>query len=453
MWIDHWVAACLVPLAFWILLSGLDDLFIDLVYWLMGKKQPGSPAGAELDGVSERRIAILVPLWREDRVIAPMLRRNLSTLRYANYDVFVGVYPNDEGTAAAVAGVARDHPSVHMAVCPHDGPTSKGDCLNHAYAAMREREHAHGVRYRVVVTHDAEDLIHPDSLRLINWFSRRYQMVQVPVLPLPTAAREFTHGVYCDEFAEYQSKDIPVRRRLGGFLPSNGVGTGYARPALERLARERQGRPFDPECLTEDYETGYRLHALGFSQVFVPVRFDASGPVATREYFPRNFRAAIRQRGRWVAGIALQGWERHGWRTSWRQRYWFWRDRKGLMGNLLSPLANVLFLYGLASCLAAAGNGAVWHLGTCIPHWLRWTSGSTLVLSALQTGVRVATSARTYGLRFAAAAPLRMPWANIVNCAATLEGLRQFFGARSRRGALVWIKTEHIYPAQTGETG
>ena len=77
--------------------------------------------------------------------------------------------------------------------------------------------------------------MHPASLRLINWFSESSDMVQIPVLPLATGA-QWTHGLYCDEFAEYQSKDIPVRQQLGGFLPSNGVGTGFSRNALESLA-------------------------------------------------------------------------------------------------------------------------------------------------------------------------------------------------------------------------
>src|ERR1051325_249387 len=110
------------------------------------------------------------------------------------------------------------------------------------------------VRYEVIITHDAEDLIHPDSLRLISWFSSEFDMVQIPVLALPTPYSELTHGIYCDEFAEYQLKDIPVRQFLGGFLPSNGVGTGFVRTALDRLAESRDGRIFDPDCLTEDYE-------------------------------------------------------------------------------------------------------------------------------------------------------------------------------------------------------
>ena len=70
VWLDHWVAACLVPLAVWILLSGLDDLFIDLVFFLTGRRQFPWPAESELDQAPQSRIAILVPLWREYRVIA-----------------------------------------------------------------------------------------------------------------------------------------------------------------------------------------------------------------------------------------------------------------------------------------------------------------------------------------------------------------------------------------------
>lgn len=446
-WLDHSVLACLVPLATWILVSGLDDLLIALVYLICGQKRFEWPTEQELDKAPERRIAILVPLWNESRVIGQMLERNLSVIRYANYDVFVGVYPNDEATVRVVTDTASRHPRVHVALCPHNGPTSKGDCLNWIYRRMEMYEIGQQVRFEVVITHDAEDLIHPESLRLINWYSPAYDMVQVPVLPLPTGLGDFTHGLYCDEFAEYQSKDIPVRQHLGGFLPSNGVGTGFGRIALERLAASRQGRIFDPECLTEDYENGFQLHALGCTQMFVPLRFGAADLIATREYFPRNLRGAIRQRSRWVAGIALQGWQRHGWRVPWRQVYWFWRDRKGLVGNLLSPLANTICLYGAVGYLAAARSGEVWHFGEQIPEWLPRACEVTLWISILQAAIRMRCSARIYGWGFAAAGPLRMIWGNLVNSAATVRALWQFLGALVRNRALAWLKTDHVYPS------
>jgi len=448
VWLDCWVAALLVPLAAWVLLSGLDDLFINLAYLCRGRKQFDWPDESELDRSPERRIAILVPLWHEDGVIERMLERNLATIRYRNYDIFAGVYPNDKPTVRAVQRVARRNSRVHLSMCPHGGPTSKGDCLNHAYRCMKNHETSRGIRFEIVMLHDAEDLVHPESLRLVSFFSRDYQMVQVPVLPLPTGWRDVTHGVYCDEFAENQSKDIPVRQRLGGFLPACGVGTGFERAALDRLGAQRDGRIFDPKSLTEDYDTGYCFHALGFRQVFLPVRMEPGGAVATREYFPRTFRTAARQRSRWVAGIALQGWERHGWQVPWRQAYWFWRDRKGLAGNLLSPAINLLFLYGCAGYFTSACGCQPWRLGALIDQRLAIVYSATFMLSAMQTGMRVWLCSRVYGWRFAAGAPLRMPWANLVNCAATTAALVQFIRARRSRQTLAWRKTEHVYPGQ-----
>ena len=48
-------------------------------------------------------------------------------------------------------------------------------------------------------------------------------------------------------------------------------------------------------------------------------------------------------------GIALQGWQRHGWGGKPGEMYWLWRDRKGLIANPLSLAANVVFVYGLAT--------------------------------------------------------------------------------------------------------
>lgn len=443
MWIDHWVAVCLVPLAFWILLSGLDDLFIAVVFLATRKKQFPWPADSDLEQAPERRIAIFVPLWHEHRVIGQMLEHNLSSIRYSNYDIFVGVYPNDEPTERAVADAAQRDPRVHLAVCPHDGPTSKGDCLNWIFRRMETYERRQRVRFDIIMTHDAEDLVHPESLRLVSWYSRDFEMVQVPVLALPTPLWEFTHGVYCDDFAEVQTKDIPVRQRLGGFLPSCGVGTGFSRAALEYLAAARGGRIFDPACLTEDYENGFRFHAMGCRQVFLPIKFDHAGPIATREYFPRNLRAAIRQRSRWVAGIALQGWEHHGWRVTFGQMYWLWRDRKALAGNLLTPLANLLTVY-----LAGAAILGRAPLYGRIPPFLHWPCMATAAVSMGQMAIRAACCARVYGWRTAAFVPLRLLWANQVNALATGAAIVQFLKAKWRRHDLAWRKTEHAYPAQ-----
>ena len=445
VWLDSWIAAAAIPLAIWLLISGLDDLFVTLVWLLARLPRVPWPSGADMESAPERPIAILVPLWHEHRVIGPMLETNLRTIAYENYHVFVGVYPNDQPTARAVSEVAARHPRVHMAVVRHDGPTSKADCLNAIWRGMKAFESRHGVQFSLVVTHDAEDLTDRRSLRVINWFSRQYEMVQVPVLAL-RMARKFTRNLYCDEFAEFQLKDLPVRQFLGGFLPGSGVGTGFTREALERVEAANLGNVFDPECLTEDYEMGLRLHAMGCRQLFA-ADFESRPPVATREYFPRTFRAATRQRSRWVAGIALQGWARHGWRAPWRQVYWLWRDRKGLVGSLIGPWANLLFLYGLASAWASSLRHVPWALAAATPAWAAHCYLVTAVLALTQVSTRMYATASIYGPRFAWAVPLRSLWGNLINCVATAESLRQFLNARVRRGAMAWRKTEHAYPA------
>lgn len=448
-WFEHVVVFSLLPLAVWILLSGIDDLYLDLVAawgWLF-RRRLAPPPEEELARKSQRRIALMIPAWNEHRVIGQMLDHNLGAIRYSNYDVFVGAYPNDDFTVAAVREAEARLPRVHLALCPHDGPTSKADCLNWVYQRMLLHEERSGIHYDIVVVHDSEDLIHPEEFRWINYYSDSYGMVQIPVLPLPTSPWRLTHGVYCDEFAEYQTKDVPARQKLKSFVPSNGVGTGYARWALDRLAESASNRIFQPDSLTEDYENGLRLHQLGCPQIFVPLTRVEGAPVATREYFPQRFGAALRQRTRWVTGIALQSWERHGWRGGWRQLYWFWRDRKGLAGNLVTVWANFVLLYGTATWFWSRYTGGTWGMAElssqAAPRILFW---ATVFLAVERVAVRMACVARWYGWFFALFTPLRTFWANALNALATASALGRYMAARLRRQSLIWLKTDHMYP-------
>lgn len=450
--LDAWIAAWLGPLAFWLILSGLDDLFIDLVWLARALRRHGNRAPPALaEPGRTRRIAVFLPLWQEHRVIGRMLERNLAALDYPDYHVFAGCYPNDPLTVAAVQETAQRFPQLHVAMCPHDGPTSKADCLNWIYQHMLLWEEQHGLRFEVIVTHDAEDWMHPQELRWINAYAERYDMIQIPVLPLATPPWEFTHGVYCDEFAEYQSKDIPARLALRTFLPSNGVGTGYVRAAIERLAAENANRVFDPAALTEDYAIGWRLHRLGFRQFFAPL-FIADAPAATREYFPRRLAQAVRQRTRWVLGIALQSWQEFGWQGGAAQIYFFWRDRKGLIGNPLSCLVNLIFLYGLCGWLRSRWSGEPWGLASAVQDTAMLRA--TLALQCWRMAVRLFCTARLYGAGFALWSPLRTLWANWINFLATANAVARYLAARWQGRPLLWLKTGHMYPCRAAlQTG
>src|SRR3954454_9882210 len=131
--IDRLIAVCLAPLGLWILVSGVDDLLLDLIcffHWLTRRKNSRLPPEEDLRRKPETTIAIFVPLWHEHRVIGKMIEHNTPAIKYQNYHFFVGAYPNDEATVAVVADLEKRYPNVHLAMVPHDGPTSKADCLN-----------------------------------------------------------------------------------------------------------------------------------------------------------------------------------------------------------------------------------------------------------------------------------------------------------------------------------
>jgi adsorption protein B len=441
-------------LALYFLLSGLDDLSVDLrLLWhgWVRRRRRGSvidlPDPAQLRAQPQRRIAIMVPLWQESAVVRAMVETNLRQVEYRNYAFFLGVYPNDAATVSVARSLEREHPNVHVVVCSRPGPTSKADCLNHIYRYLRRQEFREERPYELVMLHDAEDVLHPASLLLVNWFASDYGMVQVPVLPFPTPLHEWVHGVYCDEFAEFLSRDMRLRQLAGAFLPSNGVGTAIRRAYLDALEEIQEGLLFDAECLTEDYELGMKLAECGCRQVFLPLTRKYGDILATREYFPRRFQAACRQRSRWISGQCLQSWERHGWPLNGKSCYWFWRDRKGVWGNILSFLALLLTAFSALAWLAPEQL----NLGP----WL-WMAGSlpgadilylTCTLLAVErVAVRTLLVGRIYGFRFASAVPFRIVLSTVINARATLSALHRFARARARNRRLHWAKTDHSFP-------
>jgi len=445
MLLDHWVAALLAPLAYWVLINGIDDLFIDFAAIAGYLTLPRTPKESELDSVPERAMAIFVAAWQEHRVIRQMIENNVAKLRYRNVTFFIGAYPNDKPTLAAAKEAVRRHANVHLAVCPHDGPTSKADCLNWIYQGMLLHEEKTGVRFEMVLTHDAEDIVDPDGLRWINYYAQWNDMVQIPVLALYTPVWNITHGVYCDEFAEFQYRDMVARQRLGGFIPSNGVGTGFSRRALEGLAGRHANRIFEPACLTEDYENGFRIAAMGMPQHFVPIYFRHARPIATREFFPKAFCQAAKQRSRWITGIQLQSWQFHDAKETLRYWYWFWRDRKGLIGNLVSPLTDIVFAYGIATRLIAWWFHHEWGLAHELGPMSRlWDVGMNL--QEVHTFFRMLFAGRIYGILHALTVPVRVIYANFLNGYATVLAIFGFGRAKLRGTQVRWAKTEHAYP-------
>ncbi|MGF1549536.1 MAG: glycosyl transferase family protein [Sphingomonadaceae bacterium] len=430
------------------LLFGIDDLAVDLIFlarraWRRRGSGEDAPRSVGDLPVAERpgRIAVFVPAWDEGEVIGEMIARCLERYGPAgaahDYLLYVGCYPNDAGTREALAGIAD--PRLRTVLLPHLGPTTKADCLNHLWRALVGDERREGFTAKAVLLHDAEDIVSSAELAIVDSLIERHALVQLPVLPLIDPRSRWVSGHYADEFAEAHGKDLVVRQAIGAALPSAGVGCAISRAALGRLA-ENSGHPFDADCLTEDYELGLRLAALGQSQAFVRLPLAPGGGIAaTREYFPRSVEAAVAQKSRWIAGIALAGWDRLGWRGGIAERWMRLRDRKALLTAIFIVAGYAALLLWLL--LALLGS----------PPALTPLLSALLLVNAALLGwrfaVRAAFTGRAHGWREALYSVPRLFVANFIAVLATRRAFVRYLAAR-RSGVTRWEKTVHRFPRE-----
>ena len=440
------------------ILSGLDDLFLDLYYYVkfsfrLMRRWP-KMTRADLELVPEQHIAMIVPAWQEHAVIGQMLTRTLRTSQYKNFAIFVGTYPNDPATQAAVDAIAQKDARVHKVVLDHDGPTTKSDCLNGIMAAIAAFEAAGGPRSEVILLQDSEDVVDPLALKFMNYLVPRFYLVQLPVVPLPVPWYQFTAGTYLDEFAEYHTKDIWVRERLTKMVPSAGVGTGFSREALDRQAL--YGPVFNILSLTEDYEISFRLGLPGKRSILLRyMRPEQRGQsrssrlIATREYFPSSFRAAVRQKARWTIGIVFQGWRHIGWRSGAGMRYMLWRDRKAMLTYIFNLLGYLMFAVVVALYLLSLHHPQVrGDLQMLLPPGgkLRIALAINILFIFWRLLQRAIAVCRVGGCEQIFLSIVRTPWAHVINFFALLRAFRLVAQSLLTGNNIRWDKTQHHYP-------
>jgi adsorption protein B len=317
---------------------------------------------------------------------------------------------------------------------------------------------------------DCEDVVHPLAWRLYNALIPDQDMVQLPVLSLPRRWWQWTAAHYQDEFAQLHFKDLVARRLLARSVPAAGVGVGFSRRALEEVARHAQGDPFNIRSLTEDYDIALHLQRLGMKQMFALVRVkngaDADAPakaharppgigaelIGVREYFPDQVRAAVRQKARWVIGIALQAWRAWGWQGHFWWRLMFWRDRKVLVTNPAAALGYLVVLAMAAQWVwQAAAPDAPSFPPLVEPGSLTaWLLLANLLFLANRIAQRVACVTIVHGFTQGLWSVPRMAWASVINALATARALALWVRHLLTGRAIGWDKTAHEYPEQDG---
>jgi adsorption protein B len=466
LYIDVLFALTLL-IALLILISSLDDAFVDAYYWVRSAWRRhlviggrGSPMSLErLCKRPELPFAIMVPAWHEHDVIAAMVENTVNTVDYEAFRIFCGVYRNDPATRREVDRmVARFPGRVTRVDVPHDGPTSKADCLNWIVGQILAEERSGGTRFQGLVLHDCEDVVHPLELKLFNVYLPGRDLVQLPVFSLERRWTELVAATYMDDFAEAHGKDLRVREDLAGSIPGAGVATCYNRHGMAALWARSGGSPFNTASLTEDYDLSFRLRAMGLRQAFAHVRvaFDAIRPpqvrgptgaiISTHEYFPHRFRAAVRQRARWVVGIAFQGWRELGWAGSGWERYFFFRDRKAIVMAPAGALAYVVL--GNFAWVAALGSWELYsHVESFLAHPAMATLlGVNLVFMANRALQRMYFVGRYYGPAQALLSVLRMPVNVLINFFAVMRAWRLYVFHAVTGRKLAWDKTAHAFP-------
>jgi adsorption protein B len=269
----------------------------------------------------------------------------------------------------------------------------------------------------------------------------RHAVIQLPVLPLIEPEHRWVSGHYADEFAESHTKEMVVRQALGAAIPLAGVGCAISRAAMQKLA-DAQGDPFDADSLTEDYEIGLKLHALGCSGTFVRLATRRGGVIASKGHFPAQLSASVRQKSRWIAGIALTGWDRLGWRGGIAERWMRLRDRQALLAALLLCAAYCVLLAAPPVALLAMAAGHPVELSTPA---LVGMSLAAMLLLLWRLSFRFAFVAYAYGWREGLRAIPRIFTSNLIAIAAALEAVRRYREGR-RTGETQWDKTAHIFP-------
>lgn len=430
-------------------LFAINDLAVDLIYfarrvWRSATIYRRYPRafGTTLAQAStdQRLIAIFVPAWDESAVIATMLSSAAARIEYHNYRIFVGCYRNDPATLAAVRSVSD--PRVELVVVEEEGPTTKADCLNHIYDALLAYELDHKPAAAIVL-HDAEDVVHPLELAVFNRLIDRAAAIQLPVLPLADRRSRWIAGHYCDEFAEAHSKELVVREAIGAAIPLAGVGCAIARDPLSRVAALHEGAPFAGASMTEDYELGLRLGELGLKTMFVriPSVPGSRAVVSSRGHFPSSFGEAVRQKARWLGGIALHGWDRLGWRGGLGERWMRMRDRRG-------PIAALLLFCGYSAALLWSQMWVAEALGAPIHVEIDGALATLLWINfwllLWRVAMRALFTTADYGLAQGLMSIPRLVVGNLIAICAAGRAVSLYL----TRAPKVWDKTRHTFPAE-----
>lgn len=447
----------------------LDDLIWDIYILFRSKRMK---TGTSIITYKELRdtvpgfLAIVIAAYREEDVLEDVIENLIDTNHYPNsmYHIFLGVYPNDPATLNVADRLSKKHANVHKVIHVLDGPSSKADNINNVIENILEFERKKGIRFKGIVVHDSEDVVHPYELLVENYLLNYHKAIQMPVFPLQEMPRlgnvfkNMISGTYADEFAENHYSMLVARNALGSFVPSAGTGFALSREIIDSFPNNNI---FPVGSLTEDYKLSLLLKQKGYDLHYVleeVERLKGDGKVvrefiSTRSIFPSTYSAAVKQKTRWIYGITMQSFKLKDIfknnNLSFSSKYSLYKDWKAKFGNILLGPGYLIFMYFILSMFL--------EIPTMYPKFsLSWYLMMFVTFMMLERQfLRGRAVKNVYGYKsafisvfFPPLLPFRMFIGNIINFHATLRAWKMHLfksNPKTRGKRPKWNKTDHEF--------
>jgi adsorption protein B len=221
------------------------------------------------------------------------------------------------------------------------------------------------------------------------------------------------------------------------------VGTCLTQTLVRHFLKTR-GQVLMSGTVTEDYILGIEAKRSGFRSIFAALSERAeqgANYVATREFFPQHLEASIKQKTRWVYGIAFEAMHKLGWQGQSWDIYFFLRDRKGMITNFLAPASVALMILALAGLIDPETMPREMY-------WLlQWSLSLNLLAAACRYVARLTSSYRVYGRLDWLGVAIRWPVSQYINMIATFRAWKIYLGeSQFATAPIVWSKTTHDVP-------
>lgn len=455
-----------------LILVSLDDFFWDLYYFFRIKRKHKAHVVdyQALKDTVPGILAIIVAAYSEEDVLEDVIENLIKSNHYpkAMYHIFLGVYPNDPPTLEVAERLSNRHRNVHKIVHVLDGPSSKADNINNVIENILAYEDKRNIKFKGIVIHDSEDVVHPYEFLIENYLLNRHKAIQMPVFPLQEMPRfrnifkNMVSGTYADEFAENHYSMLVSRNAMDSFVPSAGTGFTLSRDIIDSFD---DFNVFPVGSLTEDYKLSLQLKEKGFNLHYAleeVERIKSDGKVsrefiATRSMFPNTYKAAVRQKTRWIYGITMQSFEISdifkSKNLSFASKYSLYKDWKAKFGNLFLGPGYLVFSYFIASIFL--------DIPVMFPTFsFSWYLMILVTLMMIQRQyLRGRAIKNVYGFKsvfisvlFPPILPIRMVLGNIINFHATLRAWRTNLlsgkvkkQSKNKKKKPAWSKTDHEF--------